>query len=206
MFKPLDAIARRTWEVFDRFRLLLSKTTKATINRFQRQHQEIDFEEKQLNRVSGQSKIYVLQQLDQRKKRLEEEEKQFFTFQNLIDELPKGQTPVFYFDKLIDILQKMGRTEEAIDIGKIYTFRYIAKTPGWYDVHPVSVITQLNAGRGYLKGYNFHWERHRNYIQEPIRTYAIERIQSQFYHIKQSELEYILKIPSFYPILIPSKK
>jgi hypothetical protein len=199
MFKPLSNQARRLWTIFGIIRVWFSKLTKATERSLQREEQEIIYEEQKIRKV--EAKGYVFNELEKRKKNLERKKEEFYTFKNLINNLPKNQSPNFYFNALVDILARMGRAEETVEIGKIYTFKYIAITEDkWYDVHPVSLIIQK--GRDYYKGVNYHWERRPEYVESPIRTYNYSRIQSRFYRIKQEELEYVLKVPSFYPVFI----
>ena len=202
MFKPLSNQARRLWTIFGTVRQWFSSLTKSTERKLQRQEEELKFEESRLKKEGA--RIYVYGELDKKRKQLERQKEEFYSFKNLIDKLPKNQSPNFYFNALVDILARMGRTEESVEIGKIYTFKYIAVTEGkWYDVHPVSLI--VNKGRGYYKGVNYHWERRPEYIESPIRTYDYARIQSIFYRIKPEELEYVLRVPSFYPVFISKR-
>lgn len=202
MFKPLSNQARRLWNIFGTVRTWFSTLTKSTERKLKREEEEIKFEEDKLKKEAPRS--YIASQLEERKKKLQDQQKEFYSFKNLIDSLPKNQAPNFYFNALVDILSRLGRTEETMETGKIYTFKYIAKTKGqWYDVHPVSLI--VKEGRLYWKGVNYHWERHPEYIESPIRTYAYEGVQSMFYYIKPQELEYILQVPSFSPVFISGR-
>jgi hypothetical protein len=199
MFKPLSNQARRLWTIFGTVRQWFSSLTKSAERKLQRQEEELKFEESRLKKEGAR-----IQGLDKKRKQLERQKEEFYSFKNLVDKLPKNQSPNFYFNALVDILARMGRTEESVEIGKIYTFKYIAVTEGkWYDVHPVSLI--VNKGRGYYKGVNYHWERRPEYIESPIRTYDYARIQSIFYRIKPEELEYVLRVPSFYPVFISKR-
>ena len=202
MFKPLSNQARRLWTIFATVRTWFSTLGKSVERRLQREEQEIIFEENRLKKEGG--KTYIYEQLDKRKKEVDRKKEEPYTFKTLVDNLPQGRSPNFYFNALIDILARMGRTEGSVEIGKIYTFKYIAKTENkWYDVHPVSLMT--SKGSNYYKGVNYHWQRRPEYIESPIRTYNYSGIQSMFYRIKQEELEYVLKIPSFYPVFISKR-
>jgi predicted ATP-dependent protease len=202
MFKPLSNQARRLWTIFGTVRTWFSTLGKATERKLQREEQEIIFEEQKLKKENA--KVYVYEQLQKRKRDLERQKEEFYSFKNLIDNLPKNKSPNFYYNALVDILARMGRTEETIEVGKIYTFKYIGITQGkWYDVHPVSLITSKE--NNYYKGVNYHWQRRPEYIESPIRTYNYSRIQSMFYRIKPQELEYVLRVPSFYPVLISKR-
>jgi hypothetical protein len=202
MFKPLTKQAQRLWGIFGTIRKWFLGQTKSKENKFKQEEQEIQFEEEQLKKRGARD--YIFDRLNERKEELQQQKDEFYSFKNLVDTLPKNQSPVFYFDALLDILAKMGRTEETMEVGKIYTFKYIARTKGqWYDVHPVSLI--IEKGKTYWRGVNYHWERNPEYIESPIRTYSFIGMQSLFYRIKQEELEYVLRIPSFYPVFISGR-
>jgi hypothetical protein len=129
---------------------------------------------------------------------LRKEEQDVFGVKNLVESLPPRMPQQFYFDKLIETLAALGRTEQVFEEGKIYVFRYIATSKGWYDVFPVAIMVDVQ-GRG-VRGYNYHWEKYINYIQNPYRNYNYARFESQFYEIKPHELKYVLQIPIFLPI------
>lgn len=129
---------------------------------------------------------------------LQREEQDIFGVKNLVESLPPNMPQQFYFDKLIETLAALGRTQQGFEEGKIYVFRYIATSKGWYDVFPVAIMVDVqNKG---LRGYNYHWEKYMNYIQNPYRNYNYSRFESQFYEVKPYELKYVLKIPTFLPI------
>lgn len=202
MFKPLTKQAQRLWGVFGTIRRWFRGLTTAKENKFKREEEEIKFQEEQLKKQGARD--YVFDRLNDRKEELQQQKDEFYSFKNLIDELPKNQSPNFYFDALIDILARMGRTEVTMEVGVIYTFKYIARTRGkWYDVHPVSLI--IEKGNDYRRGVNYHWERHPEYIQSPVRTYSFTGFQTYFYRIKPEELEYVLRVPSFYPVFLSGR-
>jgi hypothetical protein len=129
---------------------------------------------------------------------LDREEKDVLGVKKLVESLPPNMPQQFYFDKLIETLAALGRTQQGFEEGKIYVFKYIATTKGWYDVFPVAIMVDVQ-GRG-VRGYNYHWEKYMNYIQNPYRNYNYARFESQFYEVRPHELKYVLQIPIFLPI------
>lgn len=130
------------------------------------------------------------------------ESDEFYAVKNFVEKLPPGMSPPQCFNLSLELLQKLGRTEEAMDLNCLYTFKYIAVTKGkYYDVFPVIMLTSV--GPSFYRGFNFHWERAPQYVESVNRTYSFSRIQSRFYKIKPHELEYFLQIPTFMPIYIP---
>jgi hypothetical protein len=133
---------------------------------------------------------------------LKKESDEFYAVKNFVDKLPSGLTPPQYFNLSLELLRKLGRAEEAMDMHGIYTFKYVAVTKGkYYDVFPVVMLNSVSST--YYRGFNFHWERAPQYVESVNRTYSFSRIQSRFYRIKPHELEYFLQIPTFMPIYIP---
>jgi hypothetical protein len=133
---------------------------------------------------------------------LKKESDEFYAVKNFVDKLPSGLTPPQYFNLALEVLRKLGRAEEAMDMHGIYTFKYVAVTKGkYYDVFPVVMLNSVSST--YYRGFNFHWERVPQYVESVNRTYNFSRIQSRFYRIKPHELEYFLQIPTFMPIYIP---
>jgi len=130
------------------------------------------------------------------------ESDEFYAVKNFVDKLPPGLTPPQYFNIVLELLRKLGRAEEAMDMHGLYTFKYVAVTKGkYYDVFPVIMLNSVSST--YYRGFNFHWERAPQYVESVNRTYSFSRIQSRFYRIKPHELEYSLQIPTFMPIYIP---
>jgi hypothetical protein len=168
--------------------------------------------ETRLQRISDQLKTLVAKdeaagishpsisvyEVDRHKK----ENDEFYVVKNFVEKLPPGLTPPQYFNLVLELLRKLGRAEEAMDMHGIYTFKYVAATKGkYYDVFPVIMLNSVSST--YYRGFNFHWERAPQYVESVIRTYNFSRIQSRFYRIKPHELEYFLQIPTFMPIYIP---
>jgi hypothetical protein len=130
------------------------------------------------------------------------ESDEFYAVKNFVDKLPSGLSPPQYFNLVLELLRKLGRAEEAMDMHGLYTFKYVAVTKGkYYDVFPVIMLNSVSST--YYRGFNFHWERAPQYVESVNRTYSFSRIQSRFYRIKPHELEYFLQIPTFMPIYIP---
>jgi len=133
---------------------------------------------------------------------LKKETDEYYAVKNFLEKLPPGMNPPQCFNLTLDLLRKLGRAEEAMDLNGLYTFKYTAITKGkYYDVFPVIMLTSV--GSTYYRGFNFHWERAPQYVESVNRTYNFSRIQSRFYRIKPHELEYFLQIPTFMPIYIP---
>lgn len=127
------------------------------------------------------------------------QQRQLNRIKEFVETLPANKSPVYYWAELVNVLQELGRQEETLEIGKYYTFRYWAKTRGkYFDAFPVSIIIGKSA-RSYL-GVNLHWKNAPNYVESMYRTYIWSGFQSRFYEIKEWELEYVMRIPTFYPI------
>jgi hypothetical protein len=133
---------------------------------------------------------------------LKKESEEFYAVKNFVEKLPAGLTPPQCFNLSLELLRKLGRAEEAMDLHGIYTFKYVAVTKGkYYDVFPVIMLNSV--GPTFYRGFNFHWERAPQYVESVYRTYNFARIQSKFYRIKPHELEHFLQIPTFMPVYIP---
>lgn len=132
---------------------------------------------------------------------IEKEEEKINKLKELSENIPRGYNPNYYFTALITVLSSMNRTVESFQLNQIYTFKYIGKTPGWYDLNPVIIVT--NVSGSHFEGVNFHWRDAPSYVESPFRKYRFDRVQSKLYKIMPDELEYVLKIPTFYPIKVP---
>ena len=123
---------------------------------------------------------------------------QLYSVQELIEKMPSGKSPHYYWDKLVQVLQNLGRQEETLEIGKYYTFKYWAKTKGkYFDLYPVSLIVKKDMH--HLMGVNLHWRNAPEYVESMYRNYIYSGFQSRFYEIKEWELEYVLQLPTFMP-------
>lgn len=186
-FKPLSYATERIVGVFAAIRIFFSKLGEAKKATLDKEIKQVE-EQKRLGIPVSPATIA----------QIEEDKKQVYGIKQLVDALPPGMPQQYYFDKLVETLQALGRTESAMEEKKIYVFKYIAETKGWYDVFPVSII--VNKTKTGVRGYNYHWEKYMNYIQNPYRNYNYSRFDSQFYRIEKHELEYVLKIKTFLPI------
>lgn len=133
------------------------------------------------------------------KEQLFNQRSQLYSIKELADSLPPGKSPNYYWDKLQETLQNLGRQSESFQLGKYYTFKYWAKTKGkYFDLYPVSIIIDRRSTN--VLGVNFHWKNAPQYIESMYRTYDYNGFQSRFYEIKEWELEDVLRIATFYPI------
>jgi hypothetical protein len=131
---------------------------------------------------------------------IQDEKEKINKLEELSKNIPSNYDPNSYFRLLTATLARMDRTNDSLKMNGIYTFKYIAKTPEWYDLNPVVMIT--DASGGYFQGLNFHWRDAAGFVESPFRKYRFDRVQSKFYEIKNDELNYVLKIPTFYPVRI----
>lgn len=155
---------------------------------------------------AAQNRLENLKQLGQRifetnaqkEERIRKRE-QLYAVKDLVEKMPTGKSPNFYWDKLVETLQNLGRQEESLEIGKYYTFKYWAKTRGkYFDLYPVSIIIGKDAH--HVLGVNMHWKNAPQYVESMYRNYVYSGFKSRFYEIKDYELEYVMQLPTFYPI------
>jgi hypothetical protein len=142
--------------------------------------------------------VSIVQSTTDKERRIRDRQ-QLYSIKELADSLPPGKSPNFYWDKLVETLQNLGRQEESLELGKYYTFKYWAKTKGkYFDLYPVSII--IDKGAFKVLGVNLHWKYAPQYIESMYRNYNYSGFQSRFYEIKEWELEDVLRIQTFYPI------
>lgn len=134
---------------------------------------------------------------------IQKEKEKINKLEELSKNIPQGYNPNYYFELLIRVLSTMDRTNDTPQLNQIYTFKYVGKTPEWYDLNPVVMIT--NSSGLYFEGVNFHWKNAASYVESPFRKYRFDRSVSKFYKIMPDELDYVLRIPTFYPIKITTK-
>jgi hypothetical protein len=90
-----------------------------------------------------------------------------------------------------DLMMMIMETLEDIDyapdkIGAMFTFVYAPKTPNiLYDQHPLVEITEIT--RWGFRGYNYHWNR--------IRNYTFPEIVGPMHRLYSEELEMLKTIP-----------
>lgn len=97
--------------------------------------------------------------------------------QPVVDKLTGIEEPDTIMEEVISVLD-----EEALlpEVGGFYTFVYQAKTPNiTYDEFPLIVCTEVQ--KWGIRGFNFHWNRQRNYTWEEV--------VGKFYVLKANELE-----------------
>lgn len=97
--------------------------------------------------------------------------------QPVVDNFTGMEKPDDIMEEVLSVLD-----EEAIlpEVGGFYTFIYKAKTPDiTYDEFPLIVCTEVQ--RWGIKGFNFHWNKQRNYTWEEVI--------GKFYVVKANEVE-----------------
>lgn len=97
--------------------------------------------------------------------------------QPVVDKFTGIEEPDTIMEEVISVLD-----EEALlpEVGGFYTFVYQAKTPNiTYDEFPLIVCTEVQ--KWGIRGFNFHWNRQRNYTWEEV--------VGKFYVLKANELE-----------------
>lgn len=199
-----NSVTQKVWGVFSILRNLFTKKARAEEQYLNDRQKSILIEREKLEK-NDKGPRYLLDLLNKEQKDLDADKNDFYQVINAIRALPPGGSRFFYFEALIKILSLAGRAEEILDVGKIYTFKYVAKTPGkWYDLHPVSLI--LDRNKGLIQGINYHWENQPQYNESPFRTYNPGRRATFGYRIEPHELEEVLKLDTFYPIFIPNIK
>lgn len=194
---PLDAAARAAFGTMQALKGFFSRLGKANEERLKRISDQV----KTLftrTKESGRTHQSIERQLND----LQQESDEFYAVKNFVEKLPAGLTPPQYFDLATELLRKLGRGNEGMDINGLYTFKYRAVTKGkYYDVFPVIMFNSVHSV--YFRGFNFHWERAPEYVESVYRTYSFFGVKSKFYKIKPHELEHFLRIPTFMPIYIP---
>lgn len=187
-------VAIRAWKTLSKVIAFFGKLSDAKRRKIQQDEQRIlDLANKQKRDLKSFPGFEEIQKEKEKINKLEE----------LSKNIPSGYDPNYYFKILTSVLSTMNRTADTIELNQIYTFKYIGKTPEWYDLNPVVMIT--NATGPYFEGVNFHWKDAASYVESPFRKYRFDRTVSKFYKIMPDELNYVLNIPTFYPIKITAK-
>lgn len=187
-------IAFRAWKTLGKVISFFGKLSDAKRRKIQQDEQRIlDLANKQKRDLKSFPEFDTIQKEKEKINKLEE----------LSKNIPGGYDPNYYFRLLVSVLTTMNRTADSLEMNQIYTFKYIGKTPEWYDLNPVVMIT--DASGIYFEGVNFHWKDAASYVESPFRKYRFDRVQSKFYKIMPDELNYVLKIPTFYPVKITTK-
>lgn len=196
--KRMDTPAIKDFGVMQSLKNFFSRLGKASEIRLQRLTDQVKRIADRLRGLGEEEPRGVTDQLED----LKEEADEFNAVRNFVEKLPPGLSQPQYFNLALDLLRKLGRAEEAMDLHGLYTFKYVARTKGkYYDVFPVIMFNSV--GSTYFRGFNFHWERAPEYVESVNRTYSFFGVKSRFYRIKPHELEHFLQIPTFMPIFIP---
>lgn len=83
---------------------------------------------------------------------------------------------------MLEILSIFRETEFIPDVGKYYTFVYIAKTPGiTFDIHPL--IACIDIQKWGFRGLNFHWGT--------VRNYTWQEVAGPLHVVENNEIEYL---------------
>jgi hypothetical protein len=187
----LSNIAERAWGAVSKILSLFGRLADA-------KRRKIDADEQRIVYLAKQQKRDPEEFVDY-KAAIKEKEK-INKLEELSKNIPSGYDPNYYFKLLIGVLATEGRTADSFQLNQIYTFKYIAKSGEWYDLNPLILVT--SASGSYFEGINFHWRSAPQYVQSPFRKYRFDRVQSKLYRIEPSELNYVLRIPTFYPIKV----
>jgi hypothetical protein len=187
----LSNIAARAWSAVGKILSLFGKLADAKRRKIDADEQRIVYLAKKQGRDPAEFVDYTTA--------IKEKEK-INKLEELSKNIPSGYDPNYYFRLLIGVLATEGRTADSFQLNEIYTFKYIGKSGEWYDMHPVTLVT--NASGSYFEGINFHWKDAISYVESPFRKYRFDRVQSKLYRIEPSELNYVLRIPTFYPIKV----
>ena len=87
---------------------------------------------------------------------------------------------------MMEILEVFRETEFIPDVGKYYTFIYIAKTPNIrFDIHPL--IACIDVQRWGFRGLNFHWGT--------VRNYTWQEVAGPLHIVRSDEIEYLRSLP-----------
>ena len=83
---------------------------------------------------------------------------------------------------MLEIMSVFRETEIIPDVGKYYTFIYLAKTPGiTFDTFPLIACTEILPWG--FRGLNYHWGT--------LRNYTWQEVSGLLYVIKDDEIDYI---------------
>ena len=87
---------------------------------------------------------------------------------------------------MMEIISVFRETEFIPDVGKYYTFVYLAKTPGIvFDIHPL--IACIDVQRWGFRGLNFHWGT--------VRNYTWQEVSGSLHIVKNDEIDYLRSLP-----------
>ena len=89
-------------------------------------------------------------------------------------------------DIMLSIMEVFTRSEFIPDVGKYYTFIYLAKSPDiTYDQYPLVAVTSVE--RWGFKALNYHWNEFKNYTWQEVA--------GKMHVIEANEIEYMRSLP-----------
>ena len=89
-------------------------------------------------------------------------------------------------DIMLSIMEVFTRSEFIPDVGKYYTFIYLAKTSDiTYDQYPLVAVTAVE--RWGFKALNYHWNEFKNYTWQEVA--------GKMHLIEPNEIEYLRSLP-----------
>jgi hypothetical protein len=89
-------------------------------------------------------------------------------------------------DIMLSIMEVFTRSEFIPDVGKYYTFIYLAKSSDiTYDNYPLVAVTSLE--RWGFKALNYHWNEFKNYTWQEVA--------GKMHVIEANEIEYMRTLP-----------
>lgn len=89
-------------------------------------------------------------------------------------------------DIMLSIMEVFTQSDFIPDVGKYYTFIYLAKSPDiTYDQYPLIAVTGVE--RWGFKGLNFHWNEFKNYTWQEVA--------GKMHVIEANEIEYLRSLP-----------
>lgn len=113
---------------------------------------------------------------------------------DLIDSLIGIENPQSLMEEIKSAIQSTEKIN--VEVGKIYTFTYRAKTSGlMYDMHPLVGVTGVYSWG--FTGINFHWD--------DKRQYTWDEVVGEVYEIQREELTDMRRLPYADLLENPSK-
>jgi hypothetical protein len=89
-------------------------------------------------------------------------------------------------DIMLSIMEVFTHAEFIPDVGKYYTFIYLAKSPDiTYDQYPLVAVTSVE--RWGFKALNYHWNEFKNYTWQEVA--------GRMHVIEANEIEYMRSLP-----------
>ena len=89
-------------------------------------------------------------------------------------------------DIMLSIMEVFTQSDFIPDVGKYYTFIYLAKSPDiTYDNYPLVAVTGVE--RWGFKALNYHWNEFKNYTWQEVA--------GKMHVIEANEIEYLRSLP-----------